>query len=326
MNNKIIFNSSFSTSIKEFVDEKKAVGYKYSKGISLLKQFDKFANSLPEDVCVLTKDIVMKWTEKRPGEAISTQVGRISLIRGLARHMNRMGNTAYVYPKGKVTVARYSYTPYIFTKKEIATIFTICDNFPVSHQSPNRHLVIPLIFRILYGCGLRISEAVNLTIEDVNLIEGTIFIKDTKFGKERLIPMTNTLKNRCIEYNILVNTGKPRTSYFFPSPLGGHYSSNTVYGLFRQILWYAGISHTGKGPRLHDLRHTFAVHCLKNWVLGNRDITNCMPYLSAYLGHEDLRGSQHYLRLTADLYPDIVAKVEKNCSWIIPEVNWDEFN
>lgn len=74
------------------------------------------------------------------------------------------------------------------------------------------------------------------------------------------------------------------------------------------------------------LRHTFAVHCLKNWVLGNRDITNCMPYLSAYLGHEDLRGSQHYLRLTADLYPDIVAKVEKNCSWIIPEVNWDEFN
>lgn len=273
---------------------------------------------------MLTKDLVMKWTERRPEEATSTQLGRISLMRGLAEYMNRMGNTAYVYPKAMVTVERYSYTPYIFTEKEIASIFTVCDDFAISYQSPNRHLVLSLIFRILYGCGLRISEAVNLTIADVNLKEGIIFIKNTKFNKERTIPIADTLRNRCIEYNRLVNTGKPETSYFFPSPLGGHYKSNTIYILFRQILWAANISHTGKGPRLHDLRHTFAVHCLKKWVLGNRDITNCIPYLSAYLGHEDLRGSQHYLRLTADLYPDIIDKVEKNCSWLIPEMNWDE--
>lgn len=324
MNNETIFHSSLRDSLQGFVDEKKAVGYAFTKGASLLRQFDKFVNSLPQHIDILTKDIVMQWTERRPGEATSTQLGRISLMRGLAEYMNRMGNTAYVYPKAMVTVERYSYTPYIFTEKEIASIFAVCDNFPISNQSPNRHLVLSLIFRILYGCGLRISEAVNLTIADVNLKEGTIFIKDTKFGKERLIPIADTLRNRCIEYNVLVNTGKLEVAYFFPSPLGGHYSSNTIYTLFRQILWSADISHTGKGPRLHDLRHTFAVHCLKKWVLSNRDITNCMPYLSAYLGHEDFRGSQHYLRLTADLYPDITEKVEKNCSWLIPEVNWDE--
>lgn len=324
MNNKTIFHSLLKDSLQGFVDEKKAIGYSFTKSASLLKQFDKFATSLPQDIDMLTKDLVMQWTERRPGEATSTQLGRISLMRGLAEYMNRMGNTAYVYPKAMVTVERYSYTPYIFTEKEIASIFTVCDDFAISYQSPNRHLVLSLIFRILYGCGLRISEAVNLTIADVNLKEGIIFIKNTKFNKERTIPIADTLRNRCIEYNRLVNTGKPETSYFFPSPLGGHYKSNTIYILFRQILWAANISHTGKGPRLHDLRHTFAVHCLKKWVLGNRDITNCIPYLSAYLGHEDLRGSQHYLRLTADLYPDIIDKVEKNCSWLIPEVNWDE--
>ena len=324
MNNETIFHSFLKDSLQGFVDEKKAIGYSFAKGESLLKQFDKVVTSLPQDIDMLTKDLVMKWTERRPEEATSTQLGRISLMRGLAEYMNRMGNTAYVYPKAMVTVERYSYTPYIFTEKEIASIFTVCDDFAISYQSPNRHLVLSLIFRILYGCGLRISEAVNLTIADVNLKEGIIFIKNTKFNKERTIPIADTLRNRCIEYNRLVNTGKPETSYFFPSPLGGHYKSNTIYILFRQILWAANISHTGKGPRLHDLRHTFAVHCLKKWVLGNRDITNCIPYLSAYLGHEDLRGSQHYLRLTADLYPDIIDKVEKNCSWLIPEVNWDE--
>jgi len=324
MNNDGVFKSCFKDFIEGFISEKQAVGYSYTKGISLLRQFDVFVDSLQQNTSILTKDIVMKWTQKRPDESKSNQIGRISLMRGLAEYMNKMGNEAYVYPRGMVTVERYSYIPYIFTEKEVSAMFSACDEFIVSKEAPKRHLMIALILRMLYGCGLRISEAVNLTIADVNLKEGTLFIKDTKFGKERLIPMSDTLNQRCCDYSLLIHSGKPKTSYFFPSPHGGHYSSNTIYCLFRKILWNAGISHTGKGPRLHDLRHTFAVHCLKGWVLANRDITNCLPYLSAYLGHEDLRGSQHYLRLTADVYPDITEKVEKNCSWLIPEVNWDE--
>jgi len=80
----------------------------------------------------------------------------------------------------------------------------------------------------------------------------------------------------------------------------------------------------GKGPRIHDLRHTFAVNCLKKWVLDGRDLNNALLYLSAYLGHEDMRGSQRYLRLTADLYPDLTNKIEHTCAYVIPEVKWDE--
>lgn len=175
---------------------------------------------------------------------------------------------------------------------------------------------------MIYGCGLRISEAVNLTVSDVNLSEGTIFIKDTKFGKERLIPMADTLKTmQGIQYSCSYR--KIRHIILFH-----HHLEDTIkviqfmvffvkfYGLQVYLI-------PEKDQGLHDMRHTYAVHCLKKWALANRDMTNCMPYLSAYLGHEDLRGSQRYLP-TADLYPDITSKVEKNCSWLIPEVNWHE--
>lgn len=195
---------------------------------------------------------------------------------------------------------------------------------PYESKSTHRHLILPMIIRMLYCCGLRLSEATHLNAKNVDLEEGTLYIKGTKFGKERLIPMSDNLTKICRNYIKQVLDCKANDTYFFPSPYGGHYENSTIYGHFRKIIWEAGISHTGKGPRLHDLRHTFAVHCLKKWVLNGKDLTNCLPYLSVYLGHEDLRGTQHYLRLTADLYPDIIKKVEQSCSWMIPEVTADE--
>jgi integrase len=227
-----------------------------------------------------------------------------------------------------VTVDRYTYIPYIFSSDEIKRIFEVCDHYPPKDCTPNRHLVLPLLIRMLYGCGLRISEAINLTRRDVDLNKGSLHIHKTKFNKERVIPMADSLTERCQEYCKTVNIGKMGNPFFFPSPAGGHYSEATIYKLFREVLRQAQISHLGrgKGPRIHDLRHVFAVNCLKKWVLDGRDLNNCLPYLSAYLGHEDLRGSQRYLRLTADLYPDLTSKVEKYCSYIIPEVELYETN
>jgi integrase len=316
----LTFQSILSGPIQGYIDEKKAVGYRFEKGTAMFRRFDIFVQSWNLTDISLPKELVLGWTKRTPNETISNQSKRISLLRGLAEYMNRIGYPAYIYPKTLVTVDRYSYIPYIFSKEELHALLNVCDCYPETAASPYRHLILPLIIRMLYGCGLRISETVNLTIDDVDLNEGTLFITDTKFGKERLIPMSVSLKEQCCNYRMTVLAGKTGDYPFYPSPHGGHYSSSTIYSLFRKILWKAGISHSGKGPRLHDLRHTFAVHCLKKWVLEGRDLSNCLPYLSVYLGHEDMRGSQRYLRLTADLYPDITAKVEETCSWLIPEV------
>lgn len=316
------FLSALTVPIESYIAEKQAVGYKFEKGADMLKSFDSFVYSRCLKETGLTKQLVMEWTARKPNETVSTQCGRISLLRGLANYMNRIGYSAYVYPKAIVTVDRYSYTPYIFSSDEIKRIFEVCDHYPPNDCTPNRHFVLPLLLRILYGCGLRISEAVHLTLQDVDLNKGFLHIRNTKFNKERILPMADSLTGRCREYCRNADIGNTRNPFFFPSPYGGHYSEATIYILFREVLRKAKISHLGrgKGPRIHDLRHTFAVNCLKKWVLNGRDLNNCLPYLSAYLGHEDMRGSQRYLRLTAELYPDITSKIEKTCSYIIPEV------
>lgn len=318
------FHSVFAEDIDRLICEKRALGYKYEKAASLLKRFDDYVCVNATTESVLKKELVLGWTERTSWESRSTQQGRIAVMRGLAKYMNRLGKEAYIYPGRSDSVERYTYKPYIFSELEIAAIFEASDDYTISDRSPYRHLIIPLIIRMLYCCGLRVSEATGLTIADVDLNEGILHIRGTKFNKERLVPMSDNLVHRCRDYSRRLLLGGDCCDPFFPSPLGGHYDSNTVYKHFRKLLWKAGISHTGKGPRLHDLRHTFAVHCLKKWVIDGRDLTNCLPYLSRYLGHEDLRGTQHYLRLTADIYPSILQRVEESYSWMVPEVMTSE--
>ena len=308
--------------IEGYIAEKQAVGYKFEKGVAMLKRLDSFSYSRGLTEVILAKHLVMEWAVRKPNETITTQCRRISLLRGLAQYMCRMGYAAYIYPRAMITVDRYNYIPYIYSSDEIKRIFEVCDHYIPKDCTPNRHLVLPLLMRMLYGCGLRISEAIHLTQQDMDLDKGTLYIRNTKFNKERLLPMADSLTKRCREYCKTITIGKMGNSFFFPSPFGGHYSEATIYNLFRGVLRQAKISHLGrgKGPRIHDFRHAFAVNCLKKWVLEGKDLNNCLPYLSAYLGHEDLRGSQRYLRLTADLYPDLTLKIEKYCSFIIPEV------
>jgi integrase len=324
MKNEFGFKSVFKQNLIGFIEEKQAIGYKYNNGISQLKRFDHYVFTLPKEPEELNKELILKWTKRSTTETISTQANRISVLRGFAEYLRRLGEKAYIYPKGLVTINRYSYMPYIFSKDEVKALFTACDEFPISKISPYRHLVIRLLFRLIYCCGLRVSEATKLKVSDVDLIKGTLYIRNTKFGKERLLPMSDELTKRCQIYYQHVLIGNHDDSYFFPTPIGDYYKESTIYKLFREILWSAGISHTGKGPRIHDIRHTYAVHCLKKWVLEKKDITNCLIYLSVYLGHEDMRGTQHYLRLTADLYPDIIKTVDDYCSQLIPEVMINE--
>ncbi len=320
------FSSVLAAPIEQYISEKKAVGYRFQKGIAMLKNFDVFVHTQNFSETNLTKEIVLDWTARKPHETVRNQQHRISLLRGLAEYMNRVGFTAYVYPKASVTLERYGYMPYLFSKEEIKKIFEVCDNYPHSRVSPNRHFMLPLLMRMLYGCGLRLSEAVKLTNSNVDVTKGTLFIRNAKFNKERCLPMADSLKWRCQNYFRHSDIGKMGNPYFFPSPYGGHYSEGSIYQLFRDILRRAGIPHLGrgKGPRIHDLRHSFALNCLKQWVREGKDLHNALPYLSAYLGHEDLRGTQRYLRLTADVYPDILHSIEETCANIIPEVNWHE--
>jgi integrase len=112
----------------------------------------------------------------------------------------------------------------------------------------------------------------------------------------------------------------PLDATFFPAPDAGPYSLRTVYGLFRKLLLECGIAHAGrgKGPRIHDFRHTFAVHTLLRWYRDGEDLDAKLPLLATYLGHQNLLGTQRYLHLTAELFPEITARVEAAFGEVIP--------
>jgi integrase len=183
------------------------------------------------------------------------------------------------------------------------------------------HLALPVIFRILYGCGLRVSEVCNLRFCDVNLEAGILTLHDPKNGRDRYIPLSDSVREACESYAEHIWWEKD-TEYFFMAPDRTRISPMTIYQRYRRYLVGAGISHGGKGhgPRLHDLRHTFAVHVLQKWITEGVDLTAMMPILSTYMGHVDIRSTAQYLRLTSEVYPDLMKQVEKTCSYVIPEV------
>jgi len=175
---------------------------------------------------------------------------------------------------------------------------------------------------------MRSSELTHLRKKDIDLNNGLVFVSHSKFSKERYIPINKNLNEQLCSFSKHMQhyVQWNKSDFFFINSHGTFIKD--IYHPFREALMLAGISHGGRGvgPRVHDIRHTFAVHCLRKWVRESKDLTTALPYLSAYMGHVGIRSSQYYLRLTAELYPDIIEKLDINYGWIIPEVDAYEAN
>lgn len=317
---ELTFSSPIAECIERFVAQQRSVGYVYNTQAKALQRFDRFAATQSCPANTLSKEIVNVWIDRRPNEKVNTQRKRANLIKQLGQFMLKIGYEAYIPP---ITLTRSippNYIPHIYTDEELARFFSATDHFPNNNWG-NRSLAAPVFFRMLYGCGLRESEARKLLLCDVNLENGTLAIRNSKLGKSRTIPMAPSLTERCRDYIEQVHEVSSKDDYLFSPKSGEMYSRGAFLRMFMESLYRAKIPYGGKdvGPRMHDFRHTFAVHCLRNWANGGADITTAFPYLSVYMGHCDLRSSQYYLRLTSELFPHITEALEKELGGIIPE-------
>jgi len=289
---------------------KKASGNKAEKETQIIYRFVSLVEEWEPGATTISREAAEKWATISPDEAPTNQQHRKGTVQRFANYLNAHEIPAYIYPKWRYVPTNF--LPHIFTDDELSRFFTSCDNT----RTPNlvRSDVTSLIFRMLYSCGMRLSEAINLKVRDIDLVQGTIRITDAKFDKERVLPVHDALLEYMKRYSRKVLSFAGNDSPFFPNPRKEHYSTGAVYSIFRERLWAAGISHGGKGngPRVHDFRHTFAVHCLRRAVLNGEDLSVMLKYLSVYMGHTDISSTSAYLRLTADMYPDIVCKMETN--------------
>lgn len=151
------------------------------------------------------------------------------------------------------------------------------------------------------------SEARLLKVKDVDLNTGILTINHSKKDNSRLVPMTDELTKKCQIYSNQVHLYSDVERYYFPLIDDKPMTITNIYKNFRKFLWKANISHGGRGlgPRIHDFRHTFAVHCLKKWSIEGKDLMTYLPILRVYLGHDSFEETAYYLRLTADVFPEI---------------------
>jgi integrase len=189
----------------------------------------------------------------------------------------------------------------------------------------NKALVDPVLFRVLYGAGLRVSEALNLILADVDTSAATLRIRDTKNGESRTVPITVRLAATLDSYIAAAHPASEHGDYvFYARAAGRPINQATVYTRFRGYLADAGIPHFVGGPHPHSLRHGFAVTNLRRWAASGADLSVMLPYLACFMGHADLRGTQYYLRLTADAYPEVITKAQIRFGYVIPAPSGDE--
>ena len=315
---------TFTHIVDEYIKEKRAIGYNFEKGAQTLLRIIHLQNDIDHDLPILSEEFANRWIEKTAWENETNRSHRISVLRGLGAYMIRMGYDGKIIPRRLAPYRDYPYTPYIFSEQQLGLVLGAIDRLCKNGISRHSDLIFPIVFRILIGCGTRITETLHIEKNDIDLESGTLILRHTKDAKERIIPMAASLVKRCRLYQTKCQVFRDfdSTPWFFPNRHESPYSSGTAYELFRRALSIAGISHggKGKGPRLHDLRHTYAVRVLNKWVQAGNNLTTALPYLAIYMGHEGLKASQHYLRLTARMFPELLQTVEKKYGWIIPEV------
>jgi integrase len=333
MSDKFNYRSIYAPYFEQFIASKKTLGYVTLRTEWIFLELDKFFLDRNVTVFGITREQVDQWRATRINDAPRTLYTKYSVLSQFCKFMCKVGYNSYI-PRMPVYPTKNSFIPYIFSDKEMATIFRVCDSLRLydRHMSTIQ-FIIPAIIRLLYGTGLRISEALSLRNRDVDLEKRSAHIRKAKNGEERLVPLSNTLSEVLKQYlHYRDKMPLPHVcdvnGFFFVSPNGTYCRSGTVYTWFRKVLAESGIPFQGdhKGPRVHDLRHTFAVHSLVNMSKSGMDLYYSLPLLSVFLGHKSLGATEYYVRLTSEMYPDILKDQKGIGTYVFPKFQNPAYN
>lgn len=269
------FKSGFAERLDKFIEQKKALGRSYQVFDRFLVRFDDMCAACYPDATELTREIAMCWAIRNPTEGNTTFRNRISPVREFARYLVRNGEPAYVIP---TDLARKSprYTPFIYSKEEIAEVWKAFDALTPVPNSQSRHLVLAATVRLLYCCGLRPVETRRLKISDVDLDTGRLFIRESKGHKDRIVMMASDVTDYIKDYDHKIRDVFPQREYFFPSPSGGfsdHSWLNRSWLPIRDKLNFGAVC--GNLPRIYDSAIHLPLTASMNGCVKGKTLTRC---------------------------------------------------
>ena len=312
------FHGIYADLIGQYIAFKRSLGYAFKVEYAF-SDFDCFTLEHNVTTIGLTKELTDKWAEKRPNEADVNRYERVNKIANFSKFLNNIGYQSYI-PR-QIRSYHSTFIPYIFSQKEISAFFQACDSLEISKFS-NVAQTLPTVFRLIYGCGLRANESLSLKCKDVNLEENYIVIRNPKNGIDRKLPFSDSLAKVCVQYRNCYLTSHGPDDYFFTKKDMNRYTIDSLYEWFRKILWKAGIPHGGRGigPRVHSFRHSFSIHALVAMSKAGLDLYYSLPLLSKYLGHQSIEATDKYVKLTSEMYPELIRDVNNICAYVFPEV------
>lgn len=288
------------SSAREYLAHRRRLGFELETSGLILLQFAKFADREGHRGS-LTTDLVLRWATSDGDHSLRYQSARLSIARGFARYLAAKDAKTEV-PAQRLLPGRFErYQPHIYTDDQLRRLVTsAAKSRAIDSLRPHTYAAV---FGLLASTGLRVSEALELELGDVDLERGILHIRRTKFRKSRLVPMHRTVTEAMRRYRARRDQTNRSTEWFFPGRYGKRlpYSSlRSAFGRLRtKFRWRS--NGALPSPRIHDLRHAFACRRLLAWYRAGVDVNQVITSLSTYLGHGKVTDTYWYLTGTVEL-------------------------
>jgi len=302
-----LFSGPLASDLAEYLDRLKASGRAIRSPLALLRALDRLTLTIPLQTGSIDEVFTKTWLAPSDNRGHNTRRCRYFLLRGFCLFLARSRPQTFVPGPFLCPRRRPAPPPHIYSSQEVRLLLEGAlrlSNRGRSHPCPIRSNTMHTLLLLLATTGMRISEALQLNIKDVDLDRGLLFVRRSKFKKSRLIPVSERMQaflRQYLQRRLSVASGHDQAPLFI-SGLGQRYSPTYVRQMFSKIAKQAQIGSPGhKKPRLHDFRHTFAVTRLLLWYREGADVAARLPLLSTYLGHAQVRDTQVYLQATAEL-------------------------
>lgn len=284
-------------SLQEYLELRRSLGFKMHDAGVVLPRFVSFMEE--RQAAYITTHLALEWAQL-PSVQPAEWARRLCFVRGFARHRSASDSRTEIPPVGLLPHRSTRARPYLYTEEDVRQLLNAALDLPVTWPStPLRPWVYYCLIGLLSVTGLRISEALNLELGDVDLENAVLTVRAAKLGRSRLVPVHPTTCVVLADYLRRREQffGHPVSSYVFVSRYGTRLDIGRVHRTFYALSRTTGLRAEGvsKGPRLHDFRHRFAVQALIRWYQSGEDAWRRLPLLSTYLGHIYIAGTYWYL-------------------------------
>lgn len=302
--------SAFAQHAADYLRLRRALGHKLDDAHRLLPRFVAYLDEI--GATTITVDVALTWVQRPDADpSSSVWLRRMSVVRGFARHMSGMDPATEIPPLGLVTFRRRWRPPFIYSTGDVVALM---DEVPRTIPTELRAATFKTIIGLLAATGVRIGESIALKRSDIDWGEGVVVVRGSKFNKTREVPLDPTTVDALGSYATIRDACVPRpTSPTFFVSRKGTPVIYTDFGVkFRELVNRTGIgADSPLRPRIHDLRHSFAVHTLVRWHQAGEDVGALLPRLSTYLGHLTPGYTYWYLSAAPELLALAAARLEK---------------